>query len=51
MQDNNKEETMRYAIYFVTNSSTVRGVAKHFGVSKSHVHKKIIKHVRRDVCV
>ena len=41
MQDNNKEETIRYAIYFVTNSSTVRGVAKHFGVSKSHVHKKL----------
>ena len=41
MKDNNKEKTIRYAIYFVTNNSTVRGVAKHFGVSKSLVHKKL----------
>ena len=41
MKDNNKEQTIRYAIYFVTNHSTVRGVAKHFGVSKSQVHKRL----------
>ncbi len=41
MKSNNNTEMLRYAIYFVTNQTTVRGVAKHFGVSKTHVHNKL----------
>lgn len=43
MRNNNMEEIIRYAVYFVTNQTTVRGVAKHFGVSKTHVHNKLSK--------
>lgn len=41
MQDKDKDQTIRYALYFVLNQTTVRGVAKEFGVSKSHVHNKL----------
>ena len=41
MRDNKKQETLRYAIYFVVNQTTVRGVAKEFGVSKTLVHKRL----------
>lgn len=43
MQNSEKQETIRYATYFVANQTTVRGVAKHFGVSKTHVHNKLSK--------
>lgn len=43
MQSNSSQEMIRYAIYFVTNQTTVRGVAKHFKVSKTHVHNQLIK--------
>lgn len=38
MQSNKTLDAIRYAIYFVVTQNTVRGVANHFGVSKSHVH-------------
>lgn len=41
MKNVNRYEMIRYATYFVTNQTTVRGVAKHFGVSKTHVHNKL----------
>ena len=41
MKSNNNMEMLRYAIYFVQNQTTVRGVAKHFGVSKTHVHNQL----------
>ena len=34
----NQERALKYAKYFVENNSTVRGVAKQFGVSKTYVH-------------
>ena len=43
MKDVNNREMIRYAIYFVTKQTTVRGVAKHFGVSKTHVHNQLSK--------
>ena len=41
MQDNKKQETLMYAAYFVSNQTTVRGVAKRFGVSKTTVHNRL----------
>jgi len=43
MKSNNNTEMLRYVIYFVTNQTTVRGVAKHFGVSKTHVHNELVR--------
>lgn len=34
------------AIYYVENSSTVRDVAKHFGISKSQVHIDFTKNLK-----
>lgn len=45
-----KERCEVLATYLVENNSTVRGVAAHFGVSKSTVHKDItqaLKHVNK----
>lgn len=43
MQSNNRLEAIRYAVFFVANQTTIRGVAKHFGVSKTHVHNMLSK--------
>ena len=34
------------AVYIIENSATVRGAAKHFGVSKSTVHKDLTDRLR-----
>ena len=39
----NNMEMLRYAIYFVAYQTTVRGVAKHFGVSKTRVHNELVR--------
>lgn len=47
---NVKERCIILATYLVENNSTVRGVAAHFGISKSTVHKDItqtLKHVNK----
>jgi len=36
-----KERCVRLAEYLIEHKSTVRGTAKHFGISKSTVHKDI----------
>ena len=43
MKRNNTQEILRYAIYFVANQTTVRATAKHFGVSKTHVHNQLVR--------
>ena len=43
MKSNSKEEMIRFAIYFVTNQTTVRGTAKYFGVSKTYVHNQLVR--------
>ncbi len=42
MKNVNRYEMIRYATYFAQNQTTVRGVAKHFGVSKTHVHNQLV---------
>ena len=43
----NKERCVQMATYMIENKSTVRGVAKKFGISKSTVHKDITVNLRR----
>ena len=43
MQSNNRQITIQFAVYFVANQTTIRGVAKHFRVSKTYVHKVLSK--------
>ena len=42
-----KERCVILASYLVENNSTVRGVATHFGISKSTVHKDITQTLKR----
>lgn len=42
-----KERCVILASYLVENNSTVRGVAAHFGISKSTVHKDITQNLKR----
>jgi len=41
MQDHIKERTLKIGKYIVEKKNTVRSIAKHFGVSKSTVHKDL----------
>ena len=41
MNDHIRERACRLAVYMIENRETVRGVAKHFGISKSTVHKDL----------
>lgn len=41
MQDTIDDRVCRLAVYIIENSATVRAAAKHFGISKSTVHKDI----------
>ncbi len=41
-----KERCVILASYLVENNTTVRGVAAHFGISKSTVHKDITQNLR-----
>ena len=42
----NKERCALMAIYLIENNSTVRNVAKQFGISKSTVHKDITQNLK-----
>ena len=42
-----KDRCLILASYLVENRTTVRGVAAHFGVSKSTVHKDITQNLKR----
>ena len=41
-----KERCVMLALYLVENNATVRGVATHFGISKSTVHKDITQNLK-----
>ncbi len=41
MEDILKQRTCELAIYIIENQGTVRSAAKHFGISKSTVHKDL----------
>lgn len=43
----NKERCVQMATYMIENESTVRSVAKKFGISKSTVHKDITVNLKR----
>lgn len=48
----NKERCVIIATYMLENQSTVRAVAKKFGISKSTVHKDVtqnLKHINLDL--
>ncbi|MBE6548506.1 MAG: stage III sporulation protein D [Ruminococcaceae bacterium] len=42
-----KERCVMLALYLVENNTTVRGVATHFGISKSTVHKDITQNLKK----
>ena len=42
----NKERSVLMATYLIENNSTVRKVAKQFGISKSTVHKDITENLK-----
>ena len=42
-----ERRVLKEAKYFVNNNSTVRETAKHFGVSKSTVHRDITKRLKK----
>ena len=41
MTDTMKDRAQRLAVYMIETGSTVRTAAKHFGISKSTVHKDL----------
>lgn len=41
MEDILKQRTCDLAVYIIENHATVRNAAKHFGISKSTVHKDL----------
>ena len=40
-----EERAMEIARYIIDNNTTVRQAAKHFGISKSTVHKDVTEHL------
>lgn len=46
MHTNIEERACELAIYIIENKSTVRKAAKHFGISKSTVHKDLTERLR-----
>ena len=42
-----KERCVILGLYLVENKATVRGVAAHFGISKSTVHKDITQNLKK----
>lgn len=41
MADTIEQRACEVAVYMIENKATVRGAAKHFGISKSTVHKDL----------
>ena len=47
-----RERCIALAEYLIKNKTTVRGVASHFGISKSTVHKDVtqgLEHINKDM--
>jgi len=47
MGDTIDERACKLAVYMIENAATVRAAAKHFGISKSTVHKDLQFHLKR----
>lgn len=46
MHTNIEDRACELAVYIIENKATVRSAAKHFGVSKSTVHKDLTERLR-----
>lgn len=46
MHTNIEERACELAVYIIENKSTVRKAAKHFGISKSTVHKDLTERLK-----
>ena len=46
MTDTMEQRACKLAVYIIENGTTVRAVAKHFGISKSTVHKDLTDRLR-----
>ena len=46
MHTNIEERACDLAVYIIENKTTVRKAAKHFGISKSTVHKDLTERLR-----
>ena len=42
-----KERCVKFAEYLITNRTTVRATAAHFGISKSTVHKDVSQQLKK----
>ena len=52
MEENIEKRVCNLAVYIIENRTTVRAAAKHFGVSKSTVHKDLserLEHCNQDL--
>jgi putative DeoR family transcriptional regulator (stage III sporulation protein D) len=47
MRDYIENRTVQFAKYIIENNATVRETAKHFGISKSTVHKDIVERLQQ----
>ena len=47
MTDTIEERACRLAVYMIENGATVRAAAKHFGISKSTVHKDLQQRLQK----
>lgn len=47
MTDTIEQRACNLAVYIIENGATVRGAAKHFGISKSTVHKDLQQRLPR----
>ena len=47
MREDIERRAVELALYIIENNATVRNAAKHFGVSKSTVHKDLSDRLRR----
>ena len=46
MADTIKQRACELAVYIIENNATVRSTAKHFGISKSTVHKDMTQRLK-----
>ena len=47
MSDTIEERACELAVYMIETDATVRAVARHFGISKSTVHKDLVQRLPR----
>ena len=47
MRDNMEQRARELAVYIIEHQTTIRAAAKHFGISKSTVHKDLTQRLRQ----